>query len=300
MASIATVLNANPSGLGEGDSLPPTVSSPGRGASPDVGTSASATPPPPQSTLALLLPLIRMCAGAEEPCPQPVLTLVCRLVALLPPYPAPPLDVGVEASGILPVLPDAVAVPLRAALSGLMADVEQAQGAAAMQFLAQAVNGSQAGTATGTVQDAAAGWSDIDPLPNVFAAPRSQSAMPAPQAIALLLVSIRRSMRWVRSPFPPPARPYPAPWPTLQRILAIGRVFATTPQEFFAAVISGAIAELVEVSSAGKPHRGERWIFLVGGLPEFLRWWMDNPLEDWALPVGVFPGEVTSPVLTSE
>jgi mediator of RNA polymerase II transcription subunit 5 len=284
LASICSVILTNPTGLAETDALPSTLDGPSQDV-PDVGTSASANPFPSSSTLALMLPLIRLCANLVDPAPFPILAFTNRLLSLLQPYPAPPLDVGLEASALLPTLPDALSTPLRNCLSGLMADVALSQDAAQLQISDLVGLGAlQDGVGLGpAITETGGAEGTIPSLPGVFRLSRQPLPIPLPRALDFLLAHAHRSARFTKSTYPQ-AQP-PAPWENHLHILRAGRYFELDPEAFLLQLVESGLQACLESYQNIGAHFVKMFLFLVDGLPTLLRSWMDAEDSDWAYPV---------------
>lgn len=270
LASIFDVILANPSGLDMGDTIPSTLEKPH--IPPDIGTSASASPIPAfeaVSTLALLLPLLRICSlSAPYPAPTPIVTLTTRLLALLEPYPAPSLNVGLEAGGLLQSLPEALAAPLRDCLSGLMADLAISQDAAQLHI-------------TPATDIAVRPPQSARVLPPSLAS--STSVLPSPQALEFLLAYLHRSAGWTRHPGHSQDPPIP-PANHIQ-LIRLGPHIASDPSTFLVHLIQAAVNDWGGTYNGGSPEGLPSWLFLTESLPVLLSWWKENPELKWMFPV---------------
>lgn len=273
LTSICGILLANLTGLGAGTNLPPTFTRPAIPI-PDIGTSAAAqqsveTAPVP--TLSLFLPLLRQCTTSTS---TPIFELTARLLALTPPYPAPPLDVGLEVGGLLQSLPEKVSTPLKNCLSGLMVDLAINQGAAdlsisgALEPSIPNANGSGgAGQAVGELHGLAVS---------------GNSSLPLSQALAFLLSYIHHANRLT------PSRPEGWDSPTAQLppshhlvLHQLGPRLTPDPPMF----LSELIASAIQAVGGSLDGRAERWQFLIEGLPALILYWRDHSDQAWPYPV---------------
>lgn len=254
-----------------------------------MGTSASASEPATTApTLSFILPLLRLCSNPNptEPAPFPIVALTNRLLSLLQPYPAPPLDVGLEASALLPVLPDVIATPLRNCLSGLMADVAMSQDVAQMQISvpSAAFDVSSSGiTGEGEGSAKTADDGSVTPLTRVWTPPRQSSPIPIQHAIDFLFAHAIRSSRWTRSPYPP-SNP-PEPWQSHIEVLRIGRYLCPEPDRFLLQLIETSLKACLNTYQALSSDFVDRFLILTEALPTLLRSWKDNGDADWSYPV---------------
>jgi mediator of RNA polymerase II transcription subunit 5 len=210
--------------------------------------------------------------------------LINRLLSLLQPYPAPPLDVGLEASALLPVLPDVIATPLRNCLGGLMADVAMSQDVAQMQISvpSAAFDVSSRGITGGGLAKTADDGS-VTPLTRVWTAPRQSSPIPIQHAIDFLFAHALRSSRWTRSSYPP-SNP-PEPWQSHIEVLRIGRYLCPEPDRFLLQLIETSLKACLNTYQALSSDFVDRFLILTEALPTLLRSWKDNGDADWSYPV---------------
>ncbi|RSH95318.1 mediator complex subunit [Saitozyma podzolica] len=305
IASVAGAILANPTGLAQGEPLPSSLETAHLQDVPDVGTSASASQPAITAvpTLSFILPLLRLCSNPTEPAPFPIVALINRLLSLLQPYPAPPLDVGLEASALLPVLPDVIATPLRNCLGGLMADVAMSQDVAQMQISvpSAAFDVSSRGITGGGLAKTADDGS-VTPLTRVWTAPRQSSPIPIQHAIDFLFAHALRSSRWTRSSYPP-SNP-PEPWQSHIEVLRIGRYLCPEPDRFLLQLIETSLKACLNTYQALSSDFVDRFLILTEALPTLLRSWKDNGDADWSYPdslkdilttaVGVLTADLTA------
>ena len=283
-------------------------------AAPAIGTSESAIAVQDAvSTLSLTLPLLRLCAGlppsaqgaavaAATSAPLPVIALTARILAAVPAYPSPPLEVGIEVSVMMPSLPQVVADPLRAALSGMMADLQNAgdgtgadvnmgmgmgmnvDGAAnGFNFFSDpTMNGSTtfagpgAGPSTGADPSSS---SDIPTLPSPFTGP---APIPMPHAISFLLAYAQRESRYARVV-------EQGLWSSHVDIIRVGRAFRVDSASFLLNLVEGAIVAVLDRYQKLDMQFEEALIFWLEHLPDMLKWWKANGTEEWSYPVCRLP-----------
>ncbi|WVR09129.1 hypothetical protein IAU60_006191 [Kwoniella sp. DSM 27419] len=244
--SISTILLSCPRGIDDGP-LPAALVHPSIVTDvPDVGTSASAFNSPGRhtSTLALLLPLLRLCSTTP---PSALSTLIAKAVAVLAPFPAPSLDVGLEAGQLLPSLPEDISAPLRSTLSGLMADltshdVQQGQGDIAM--------GEASMVSNGTAQ-----------------------SLPLRPALVFLFEHARRSDRWMEREVD---LANPRPPQSLLDVLKIGPRLNDDPAVFLNMLVDVTVQGLLD-HPVEDINAGETWNFMLEGVCGLIRWWKDHP-----------------------
>lgn len=272
LASIATALVSNPTGLSESLPSPVVLSD-----VPDVGTSASAEPEE-LHPLVLLLPLLRQCASA--PTPAVLQALAARLTTLIPPLPAPPFEAGLEAAQISSLLPEDVAKPLRECLAGLMADLP----------LPQAPD---PGVMFGN------GMSDVGvglPMSQMSVGVQMPvSAVPLRQGAAFLIEYGARAHAWERNP--EYASVPRLPHPHHRHIIQLGRALTTDSQAYIVALLDAA-ADRVLTSWSHSPSAAVRpYVFFTEALPIMMRWWRDNADPKWPYPAdlqGALQGVITT------
>ncbi|WRT68969.1 uncharacterized protein IL334_005951 [Kwoniella shivajii] len=271
LTSISNILLTHSTGLE--DSIPSILSSPNPTSTsstsiPDVGTSASAnasTSSPPSnnnqiSTLALLLPLLRICSTYPS---SSITTLVSKIVSVLAPFPAPSLDVGLEAGQLLPSLPEEIGGPLRNTLSGLMADL-------ATQDIIQDVQ-----------------MNDVD---NNTDSQQIYHRLPLRSALTLLIEWAQRSNSWMSDPNYEEGRGEPKQsWKT---ILKLASEFTNDATEFVRTLLDIMIQDLTN-SSVETMDAAKLWGVLSEDVCGLFKWWKDH--SDASLP---FPDDIISPLAT--
>ena len=279
LTSVSHAVLANPTGLEASDHLSSTLAKPSVSLAsiPDVGTSASAIPEPVptviSSTLALLLPLLRLCSTtAGSHVPQPIIDLTTLLLSLLEPFPAPSLDVGLEAGNLLQSLPEALAAPLRHCLSGLMADLAISQDTARLRISSTSADPlTTASTRTGPPVSLT---SDV-------------ASLPLPQALSFLLAHLHRSARWTRQTdhaSDHAANPLRPPENHIQ-LIRLGPHIAHDPSTFLLHLFLTAVNDWGGSYNGGSSEGVSSWLFLTEALPLLLRWWKDHPDPKWPFPV---------------
>ena len=264
LVSVASVITTNEAAMQSWDSVPSSLARPNQiHPESEVGTSSRANPPEPVSTLALLLPLLRQCSQ-QTPAPTPIVHLVSRLLSSLQPYPVPPLDVGLEAGGLFQSLPEAISVPLRDCLSGLMADLAVSQ---ENMELSQPNPNAQ----TAASHDARA---TSVPTPSL---PPFRSQLSLKHALAYQLSSLFRSSSWTTSD------------PAMQRppedhvaLLKLGSFLAPDSGDFMQQLLRSSLGQADYVEAA---EGVQRWLFITERLPLLLKWWKENPLDELPFPV---------------
>ncbi|WOO83502.1 Mediator of RNA polymerase II transcription subunit 5 [Vanrija pseudolonga] len=269
LVSISSALLANPTGLGPGDVLP----SPIELASdiPDVGTSESAAAAPEQApALSLILPLLRQCAAMSPP-PPPLLAIASRLTTLIPPLPAPPFDVGLEAAQLSAVLPEDVGRPLRECLAGLMADLPLPDAPA--QDVAGLFGVPDVGQQSGGFGDIGAGMT----MSSLRATP-----LPLQQTTEFLIEYVRRAQGWTRNVVSTTEPPQPAPH--LIHMLKLGRSLSADSSAFMSALLDAAAARVLAAWSKGPGEAVFPFVFFTEQLPILFKWWHDNSDPKWPYP----------------
>ncbi|WVQ81411.1 hypothetical protein IAT38_003535 [Cryptococcus sp. DSM 104549] len=292
LVAIANTLLSSFSGLSDTDSsiFPSLLTNPSSpSAPPDIGTSASATPPPNQtSTLALLLPLLRLIAG---PSPPPALTaLTAHILTHLSPFPAAGLDIGLEAGALLDRLPDEICAPLGGLLGGMAGP---AQGPSAEHGAHRPAGAdAHAHGMTGDVQ--MVDGSLLQAHPHVQSHAHTHERLPLRQTVAFLLAHAHRASRWTGSPTSSEEVAVPPLVPPVNytRLVQLGRHLTSSAEEFVGVLVQVAIENLVghqggDGGGGVSGNEGVRdWGYVVEGLPRLLKWWK-NQGEDgvkWAFP----------------
>ncbi|ORY26244.1 mediator complex subunit Med5-domain-containing protein [Naematelia encephala] len=223
---------------------------------PDVGSSTSTSPTP---TLGLVLPLLRLCSTSA---PAPIVSLTARILGLVQPYPAPPLDVGLEAGGLLQTLPEMVSTPLRDSLGGLMADLAISQDTTGMGLSLDGMTGMEnvipnQGDITMHGGDENAQTVTLPPLGTDI------SSLPLPQSLAFLLNYLRRSSRWTDN----------ADSSGDQVLLRLAPHLAPDPTTFLAQLLEASIVAFSGQADGDSPGGIEKWLFISEGLPSLLQSW---------------------------
>ncbi|OCF40251.1 hypothetical protein I317_05945 [Kwoniella heveanensis CBS 569] len=270
LLSVSTILASSPLGLEEGY-IPSLLTIPNNKAResdiPEVGTSASAststlTAPKQISTLSLLLPLLRICASTP---PSPLSNLVGRAILHLSPFPAPSLDVGLEAGQLLPSLPEEISVPLRSTLSGLMADLAT-QDMQSTSALASADPG----------QDSQMAQQGSQQVQNAI-----RERLPLSQTLALLLERARRASRWHVSAESDASTPQPG----LLDLLRTGPSLEYEPTEFMSTLLQVSLKALLDTSVDGSStEAGEWWNLVMDGVLGLIAWWKTHPEGKFPFP----------------
>lgn len=269
LVSISSALLANPTGLGPGDVLPSPIDL--SSDVPDVGTSESAAAAPEQvPALTLILPLLRQCAAMSPP-PPPLLAIASRLTTLIPPLPAPPFDVGLEAAQLSAVLPEDVGRPLRECLAGLMADLPLPDAPA--QDVAGLFGVPDVGQQSGGFGDIGAGMT----MSSLRATP-----LPLQQMAEFLIEYVRRAQGWTRNVVSTSEPPQPAPH--LIHILKLGRSLSPDSSAFMSALLDAAAARVLAAWSKGPGEAVFPFVFFTEQLPVLFRWWHDNSDPKWQYP----------------
>lgn len=282
LSSISTIILANPTGLDASDPLPSSLPALNAAPAPDIGPSS---PPPPQSTwtLSLLLPLLRICT--DKSCTPPVIQLVSRVLSIVAPYPAPPFDVGLEASQLMGSLPDTISMPLRESLSGLMADLAISEGTQAqlqVQAQTQAVNPSAPNTILnaqkpGALETEGPRLSSIYP-PDVY-------ADTLPQALAVLLALYRQQRQYDRNPSYSSTPPRPPKG--LLDILKVAWTLTTDGDRLLSDLLT-VVVDQISGEAFGVDGKGvDGWVLLVEDIPTLLRRWKDQPGPKTQFPVSL-------------
>ena len=283
LTSIASIILSRPAGL-EGPEFLPTSLSPPLTPIPDIGTSASATPPPSTSTstLGLLIPLLRLCSDGSAPPNSPVVQLTSRLLSLLPSYPPPPLDEAITASQLSEHAPPAVALPLKNALSGLM-DIATAQESDVVHNLGMTIP-------TGAYEQAT-DYSAVHGLPrtvNMSAISGSHSTgsnLPVHHAVRFLLAYLQHSAPRTSNTTGYRADP-PIPSAAERQVILLGKQLGTQPSVFLESLLRETLLGAINIAPDASVESSMRWGVLVERLPLMLRWWAEQSDPKWAYPVG--------------
>lgn len=229
---------------------------------PDVGPSSQ-----PLSerkwTLSLLLPLLRYCADPHLQIQvQPITQLLSRVLAVVAPYPAPPFDVGLEASQLMGALPDILSVPLRESLSGLMMDLAVSDGVARTQA-AQQSHPQKRQTQDGQVEDGAPDF--------VFGRPGKTFGPVLPQAMGLLVENHRRSRHRARAI-------HKDGLPTssaggLVDLLKLSWRICEQGDIVLSSLLGVILSQVTAEPPALHASSVDAWLTLVEELPTALHWW---------------------------
>jgi mediator of RNA polymerase II transcription subunit 5 len=193
-----------------------------------------------------------------------------RILAMLPPYPAPPFDVGFEAGQLIAGAPKEVARLLRVCLSGFIMDTATQDNMGYTLPVETESHLRDEGVAFG--QSTSLISSDTDPAP-----------LPLPQTLAFLLAHAHRSSAWTTHTLADP----PQPPPNHIHIIKLGRHLTQDPVAFMLHLLEAAITSLVSETDLASSEAVQKWLFLVQGLPLLLQWWKANSQEDWAYPVSL-------------
>lgn len=222
LSSIATIVLAQPSGLDASTPLPSSLTEPAIASRPGPSEPSSKT----NWTLHLLMPLLRQCTNADQPPPAPLTALLAQILSITAPYPAPPFDVGLEASQLMPLLPDVLSMPLREALSGLMTDLAISESTAQLQVTTNTANNA-GGPPQAASQTAVAGSQDVEmskqddhPAISAFTDPPPKTVTPS-RMISLLLAAARSRRTHRRTGDLEANDPKPEPDPDLVNIIRL-------------------------------------------------------------------------------
>ena len=249
--------------------LPSSLRRPGTVDTPSSDPGPSNAPSSSTPTLALLIPFIRQCCLPATP-PSTIPALIGRLLTALQPYPAPPLDVSLEAGSLTSALPETVAAPLRDCLSWFMADFAVTQGAAQMN-----INDVPAPTAIAVPAPAIA--SDADRAIPVPALPPFSSSISLSASLEWEISHILRSNRWTISD------------PTMLKppenhiaLLRLAPLLATDASVFLRETLAAAVRYHEGVP---KDETVQRWLFATERLPILLKYWKGTSDLDYGYPV---------------
>lgn len=193
--------------------------------------------------------------------------LISRILSIVEPYPAPPFDVGLEASQLMGSLPDSVSMPLRQSLSGLMTDLAISEGSA------QPI--SATGPAPIIMTQTSQMVIDREPSGPELSSIRLSDAFSnvVPQTIALLLASYRERLEYDRNP--QYANNPSLPSEDLQKLMKL--CWALGESEEILEQLVGTILQQVLPDTHGlQAHNVDACRFLMDGLPTMLRWWRDQ------------------------
>lgn len=207
-----------------------------------------------------------------------MLQLISGILSIVEPYPAPPFDVGLEASQLMGSLPDTISMPLRQSLSGLMTDLAISEGSAqpvtsqgpastTVQLRPQAID---AGLSTGPEISS---MKLSDTFSNVI-----------PQTIGLLLASYRGRLgheantQYAANP--------PVPSGGLERLMKLCWALGSTGEVILEQLLTTILQQAVPDAGGLKGHNVDACMLLLEGLSVALRWWKGQS-EGLAYPVSV-------------
>lgn len=270
-------------------SMPGTITPP----TPDVGTSTSAVPVT-VSTLSLTLPLLRLCsAGSPTTIPIPIMALVARILSAIPAYPAPPLEVGIEVSVLMPNLPEVISAPLRVALSGMMAELSNATAAGTDLFPSDiSMSGQNPAPIEGTngipapIPPAQATSSkEDDPVPTLASPFAGPAPIPMSHAVSFLLAYAQRESRYARVV-------EQGLWSSHVDIIRVGRAFRVDSASFVLNLVEGAIVAVLDRYQQLDRQFEEALVFWMEHLPDMLKWWKEHGTEEWPYPASLTLGSV--------
>lgn len=274
--SLASILSARPSGLDASTPLPSSL------AQPTISSQAGPSSPSAKSTwtLDLLIPLLRFCTTPTPP--VQLVSLLAGVLSIVAPYPAPPFDVGLEASQLMAALPEVLSTPLRDALSGLMTDLAISESTAQLQ-----VNG-DTNVKVNTATSGLPSNSDLDMQPvgqlgnmrvdgsdlSIHLASRP-SGLALQHALALLLSASKSRRTGDRSLYdvdPPAARP------ELIDALRICMSMCETPDDTVRLLLQIAMEQTVSLGELTGINLDAVLArhFWAEDIPVLMRWWKDH------------------------
>lgn len=284
LTSLANVVLSNPTGLEAGDPLPSTLARPQALAReiPNVGTSASALGNAESvSTVGLLLSFLRLCSFGAIPTPTgPLVALVNRILSLLQPYPAPPLDIGLEAGGLFQSLPEALSVPLRDCLSGLMADLAVSQDVPRTQVtISSVITNTQTSSDPNqpSIGKETSGGVSTPSLPPIH------PSWSPDESLAYVLSHI-----YHLSGMDAGSKDHLSPPHAHRDLIHLGAHLTADSETFTAGILR---ASIIHVHTALRSQKLDEvrwgWIFFVEHIPALLKWWRSIPTADWSCPVSL-------------
>jgi mediator of RNA polymerase II transcription subunit 5 len=193
-----------------------------------------------------------------------VIQLISRILSIVEPYPAPPFDVGLEASQLMGSLPDTISMPLRQSLSGLMTDLAISEGSA------QPVT---AGLAATTVQSRPqaidAGLSTGPEISCIRLSDAFSTVIP--QMMALLLASYRDRVgyevntRYATNP--------PVPSEGLEKLMKLCWALGGTGEVILEQLLTTMVQQGIPDTNGLNAHNVDACMLLLEGLPVVLKWW---------------------------
>lgn len=269
LASISQAILLDSTGLDASNPIPSHLEPP----IPDVGPSS---PTSTTWTIALLLPLLRSCVSNQ---PQAVVQLISRILSVVEPYPAPPFDVGLEASQLMGSLPDTLSMPLRQSLSGLMTDLAISEGSA------------QPVSAQGLAPTSAQPQPQSQAIdPGILTGPEISSIKLSdafrntiPQAMSLLLASYRDQVgRETNTQYA--ANP-PVPSEGLQRMMKLCWALAGTGEGVLGHLVEVMLQQILSDAYGPKGENVDASMLLLEGLPVLLKWWNEQTNAPLSYPV---------------
>jgi mediator of RNA polymerase II transcription subunit 5 len=196
-----------------------------------------------------------------------VIQLISRILSIVEPYPAPPFDVGLEASQLMGSLPDTISMPLRQSLSGLMTDLAISEGSA--QPLT-------AGLAATTVQSRPqaidVGLSTGPEISSIKLSDAFSNVIP--QTISMLLASYRERVGYEAN------TKYAAnpsvPSEGLEKLMKLCWSLGSTGEVILEQLLTTMLQQVVPDTNGLGAHNVDACMLLLEGLPVVLRWWKDQ------------------------
>jgi mediator of RNA polymerase II transcription subunit 5 len=197
-----------------------------------------------------------------------VMQLISRILSIVEPYPAPPFDVGLEASQLMGSLPDTISMPLRQSLSGLMTDLAISEGSA------QPVSAQELAPTTvqSRPQAVDAGLSAGPEISSIKLSDAFNNVIP--QTISLLLASYRdrvgceANAKYAANP--------PIPSEGLQRTVKLCWALGSTGEVILEQLLTTMLQQVIPDANGLKAHNVDACMLLLEGLPDVLRWWKDQ------------------------
>ena len=269
LSSISEAILLDSTGLNASDTIPSHLESP----IPDVGPSSVST----TWTISLLLPLLRACTTNP---PTAMVQLIIRILSIVEPYPAPPFDVGLEASQLMGSLPDTISMPLRQSLSGLMTDLAISEGSAQPG----AASGSTGAIDQPRPQAGMAGISSGPDISNINLSDTFSNT--TQQSIALLLASYRARFGYDRNT--QYAANSAVPSEGLQTYLKLCWALGASGEGILEQVVDTTLQQVLPDTYGLKKENVDSSLLLVEGLPVLLKWWKDHSDGRLSYPVSPF------------